>query len=206
AKLAEERKGLFTDVRNPKTRIIDKKCTDPDRVAAIDKEAGELKADEAQAKADLEKLDAESPPDTGDGAEQPDAPKTQGVAWGTSYAGSLDVAKSNGKLVLADFSGSDWSPGCKRLQTEVFGTKEFGDWATKNVVLLQVDFPKRAQQSDDLRKQNEQLKQTFGISGVPTVLFLDGEGNKIGQVTYGGDGVSAWIASAQSVVDSKGKK
>ena len=71
------------------------------------------------------------------------------------------------------FTGSDWCIWCKRLVSEVFDKKEFKDWANKNIILLEVDFPKRSPQSEELKAQNSQLQRTFQglIRGYPTGIF-----------------------------------
>ena len=42
------------------------------------------------------------------------------------------------------FTGSDWCGWCIRLQKEVFFKPEFTKWAAENVVLVELDFPRKS--------------------------------------------------------------
>src|SRR5262245_50368855 len=95
--------------------------------------------------------------------------------WQTDYKAALKQAKQESKLVLADFTGSDWCPWCIKLHKEVFDTPEFKEWAAKRVVLLELDFPRKKELSDELKKQNADLRDKLGIKGYPTVVFFDAE-------------------------------
>ena len=54
----------------------------------------------------------------------------------TSVPDAQAQAKKESKLVLLNFTGSDWCPACKKLDAEVFSKKEFSDYAKKNLVLV----------------------------------------------------------------------
>ncbi len=72
-------------------------------------------------------------------------------------------------------------------------TPMFKEWAAANVVLLELDFPNTKPQSAQLRKQNQELAMTYGIRGYPTILILDADGNKLGELGYLEGGPKAWI-------------
>jgi protein disulfide-isomerase len=78
----------------------------------------------------------------------------------------------------------------------VFSTDTFKAWAKKNVILVEVDSPRRTQLPDDLKKQNEELKRKFSIRGFPTILFLDGNEKVIGKSGYRPGGPKKWIEDA----------
>lgn len=118
-------------------------------------------------------------------------------AWQTDYKGAQQQAKAAHKLLLVDFTGSDWCGWCKRLHAEVFSQPEFQDYASKNLVLLEVDFPRRKPQTDVVRKQNEQLAEQYGIQGFPTIVVLNSEGKKVGELGYMPGGASAFIAELE---------
>lgn len=61
-------------------------------------------------------------------------------------------------------------------------TKEFNDYAKAHLVLVEVDFPQRKKQGEDLQKANKALMEQFKIEGFPTLLLLDGEGKRLGEV------------------------
>ena len=139
-------------------------------------------------------------------AEAQMAPKAAEGAWLTDYKAALAKAKKEKKVVLADFTGSDWCGWCIKLKDEVFSKPEFQEWAAENVVLLELDFPKQTPQSDELKKQNQELQKEFGIQGFPTIVFLDAKGKKLGQSGYVEGGPEAWIAAAEKELGIKSKK
>src|SRR5581483_6173365 len=74
--------------------------------------------------------------------------------WGESFEKAIEVAAKEKKLVVANFTGSDWCPWCQKLEGEIFATPEFQEWA-KHVVLLLVDFPDKKPQSDEQKAANK---------------------------------------------------
>jgi thioredoxin-related protein len=120
-------------------------------------------------------------------------------AWETDYKKAQDQAKAGNKLVLMDFTGSDWCGWCIKLDREVFSKSEFKDYANKNLVLLEIDFPRAKAQSDSVKKQNEQLASQFGIQGFPTIIVLNGQGKKVGELGYMEGGAPAFIAELEKL-------
>lgn len=134
------------------------------------------------------------------------APVKVSQGWLLSVPQASKEAKASGRLIMADFTGSDWCPWCKRLKAEVFDTKEFKDWAAKNVILLELDYP-RAKQDPALKLQNAGMLAKFKstIKGYPTILFLTADGEKVGQTGYIEGGPTAWIPNAQGLIDAAKK-
>ena len=131
----------------------------------------------------------------------------QESSWLTNFEEAKAAAKKEKKVILADFTGSDWCGWCIKLKDEVFSKPEFQAWADKHVVLLELDFPKQKQLSDDLKKQNEKLQREFKIEGFPTIVFLDAKGKEVGRSGYVKGGPAAWIAAAEKELGIKsGKK
>ena len=114
--------------------------------------------------------------------------------WLTNYKEAQEQAKANKKLLLLDFTGSDWCGWCIKLDREVFSKPEFKEYAEKNLVLVEVDFPKGKQQTDAERLQNQQLAMRYNIEGFPTIVVLDAEGKQIGMLSYMPGGPAALIA------------
>jgi len=115
--------------------------------------------------------------------------------WLTNVPKALDRAKAEQKVVLLDFTGSDWCGWCKRIDKEVFSTTEFKEYATKNLVLVEVDFPRQKKLSPELKKANDALQNRYKVEGFPTFVVLNGEGREIGrQVGYLEGGSKAFIA------------
>ena len=134
------------------------------------------------------------------------------IEWHTDVNKAIKISKETGKPLFLFFTGSDWCGWCKRLVKEVFVKEEFKSWATKNVILVELDFPKRTPISDDLKKQNRELGQIFGVRGYPTGWFVTPEVTakkvnlkKIGDKPQGyvAGGPEAWIAGANKILKNK---
>ena len=55
----------------------------------------------------------------------------------------------------------------------VFSKDEFKTWADDNVILLELDFPRRTQIPTKYRQQNASLQQAFKITGYPTIWVFN---------------------------------
>ena len=107
------------------------------------------------------------------------------AGWTDDYDAALKRAAAEKKLVLADFSGSDWCGWCKKLDREVFDTEEFRKGATNDYVLLMVDSPQDQELlSEKAKKQNPKLVEKYEVRGFPTVLVLDAKGEVVFQGGY----------------------
>lgn len=114
--------------------------------------------------------------------------------WLTDFDAAMAAAKSGNKMMLADFTGSDWCPPCISLAKNVFGTDEFKAFAKDNLVLLEVDFPRRKPISDEQKKKNDELSQKFNIEGFPTVILFSPDGKELNrEVGFDGSPVNDYI-------------
>ena len=95
-----------------------------------------------------------------------------GLTWYTDVKKADAISKSSGKPIFAFFTGSDWCGWCMKLQKDVFSKQAFIDWAKKNVVLLELDFPRKKQLPPELAQQNSGLQQALQIRGYPTVWLM----------------------------------
>ncbi|HYY13631.1 MAG TPA: thioredoxin fold domain-containing protein [Chthoniobacterales bacterium] len=122
-----------------------------------------------------------------------------GADWLTDYKKAQEEAKASNKLVLLNFTGSDWCGWCIKLDREVFSTTQFKDYATKNLVLMEADFPRAKPQSASVRKQNEELAMRYQVIGFPTIVVLNGDGKVVGELGYTPGGPSAFIAELEKL-------
>ena len=99
--------------------------------------------------------------------------------WTTDYKKAQDEAKASHKLLLLDFTGSDWCGFCIQLDKAILQQPRFKDYASKNLVLMEVDFPRRKAQSAETQKQNMELARRYQIEGFPTLVVLNGEGKTV---------------------------
>jgi thioredoxin-related protein len=119
--------------------------------------------------------------------------------WLTSVPQALELAKRENKSVLLDFTGSDWCGWCKKLDAETFSKSEFTDYAAKNLVLVEADFPKKPQ-SAELKAANKALKEKYEVHGYPTLIDLAPDGTVLWKQTgYLAGGPAAMIAKLDAV-------
>ncbi len=88
-------------------------------------------------------------------------------------------ASEQKKGILIEFTGSDWCGPCKMMKAKVLSKQEFTDEATKNFVLLELDYP-RAAQPKEIKDANAVLLAKYGVRAFPSVIFTDAEGNPYG--------------------------
>lgn len=105
-------------------------------------------------------------------------PAAKELKWHTDFEEARLLALKENKVVFAFFTGSDWCGWCTRLQKNVFAKTAFVEWADKNVVLLELDFPRRTQLPAKLKEQNQGLAQAFQIRGYPTIWLFNADVNK----------------------------
>ncbi|MBS0660316.1 MAG: thioredoxin family protein [Verrucomicrobia bacterium] len=120
-------------------------------------------------------------------------------SWGTDPDKGVAEAKGTNKLVLLDFTGSDWCGWCIKLNKEVFMQPEFQQYAKENLVLVELDFPRRKPQDVATKARNEALAAKYGVRGFPTIIVLNGEGKKVGELGYVKGGPSAFLAELKKI-------
>jgi thioredoxin-related protein len=115
--------------------------------------------------------------------------------WTEDYAAAVTQAKKEHKMILLDFTGSDWCIWCQRTDKEVFETQKFKDFADKNLVLVTLDFPKSRPMPDAVKAQNAKLEEKYGVEGFPTLIVLSpNEKVVFSQIGYKDGGPDAFIA------------
>jgi len=132
--------------------------------------------------------------------------------WFLFVDDAYKISKETGKPILANFTGSDWCGWCIRLKNEVFKTEVFQKWAKENVVLLELDFPRKTIQADDLKAQNAGMQQAFGVSGYPTLWVFNLDFNEstkqfnidaLGKTGYVAGGPENWISATNTILKQK---
>jgi protein disulfide-isomerase len=136
--------------------------------------------------------------------------KAQELKWETNIEVASQVAMKTKKPLLLFFTGSDWCGWCIRLQNEVLKKPEFAAWAKENVVLVELDYPRRTPQLPEIQKQNMELQQIFEVRGYPTIWLAnptkkDGKTNleKLGSTGYVAGGPEKWLETANQILKKK---
>lgn len=126
------------------------------------------------------------------------------AGWTDDFAAAKKQAAAEGKLLLVDFSGSDWCGWCVKLDKEVFSKKEFLDGAKDKFVLVFIDSPNDPRKLSPLaQKQNKALTESYGVQGFPTVLVMDAEGNSLAKTGYQKGGPAKYLKHLDAIVAEK---
>lgn len=130
-----------------------------------------------------------------------------GAEWGTDWEAAKTQAKKENKPIFVNFTGSDWCGWCIKLEKEVFSKKAFKDYAKDNLVLMEVDFPRKEKkkQSKEVKAQNKKLDKEYKIEGYPTLFLLDAGGKKLSDdVGYRKGGPEAYVKHLKELL-AKGR-
>jgi len=114
--------------------------------------------------------------------------------WLVDFEKAKAQAAAEKKDLLLDFTGSDWCSWCIRLRKEVFEEEAFKKVAPGQFILVELDFPQdTSKQPEAVRKQNEALREAFGIEGYPSIVLADASGRPYAQTGYQKGGGLAYL-------------
>ena len=120
--------------------------------------------------------------------------------WQHDYSKAQEEAKTNHKLLFLNFTGSDWCGWCIKLDKDIFSQPQFKDYAHDNLVLVELDFPRKKSQPTEERKQNLELAQKYEVLGFPTIVVLNENGQTVWKFDgYFPGGLEAFIAQLQKL-------
>ena len=121
--------------------------------------------------------------------------------WGDDYKAAIAAASKDNRNVLLDFTGSDWCGWCIKLKKETFDQPAFKEYADKNLVLVEIDFPQVKTQNPEVKAQNNSLQQQYQVQGFPTLVLISPEGKVIkqqsGYIPGGPKGFIDWLNSGR---------
>ena len=101
------------------------------------------------------------------------------VTWLGNFKDAETEAARSHKLIVINFSGSDWCGPCIRLRKEILESSTFENYAAENLVLVRADFPrqKKNQLGKEQLKLNETLAEQYNPDGkFPFTLLVDEHG------------------------------
>lgn len=113
--------------------------------------------------------------------------------WMTDVQEAIKKAADEKKDLLLLYTGSDWCPPCKKLESEVFSQEEFVSEAKNNFVFVMFDFPKEKLLPPETMKQNEQWAAKYGVEGYPTVVLVDNKQRPYAITGYREGGVENYL-------------
>ena len=101
------------------------------------------------------------------------------VKWFTNFNVAKTEAEKSHKLILLNFSGSDWCAPCIELRKTIFESEKFSEFASDNLVLVNADFPRQNKHklNSEQKKLNETLAEKYNPQGkFPFTLLMTSEG------------------------------
>jgi protein disulfide-isomerase len=128
------------------------------------------------------------------------------INWSTNYSASRQHAMTEDKPMLLYFTGSDWCPWCKKMDSEIMTAPEFEEALGNSFIFVKVDFPRKKQQDEELKNQNKILKNQFEISGYPKVVLLDSNGNMIDKLGYRKGGAEHFAKKIEGILSGQGQE
>lgn len=93
------------------------------------------------------------------------------IRWQDYDPAVLEQARGESRPVILEFS-ADWCAPCKELDERTFSDQRIIESSTP-FVLVQVDV------TDWESAESQRIKDRFGVTGVPEILFLGGDGEEI---------------------------
>ena len=117
--------------------------------------------------------------------------------WMTDLPAACRQAAKENKLVLIDFTGSDWCSSCVRLRRTVLDAPAFREYAASRFVLMEVDLPRRKSFDQALLRRNEAIAEKYGVAGFPTLMVI----NPAGEVMGGFQDGNVTVDEAQKLLE-----
>jgi thioredoxin-related protein len=127
--------------------------------------------------------------------------RSEDELWQTDFAAAQKQAKAEKKLMLVDFTGSDWCIFCKMLKEKILDTDAFKKDTPKRFVLVELDFPHMKELAPELKEQNMKLAKKYKVHGFPTVLLMDGDGAVVAKTGFEPDGPKAFLKNLDEFLE-----
>jgi thiol:disulfide interchange protein len=109
------------------------------------------------------------------------------IAWQRDMRRAIEVARAEGKLIVADVY-TDWCGWCKRMDKTIYSDPAIVA-LSKQQVFVKVNAEDGGQGQD--------FAQQMGVTGYPTTIILDGQGNVLNVAT----GYIAWPQAFLGLVE-----
>ena len=102
------------------------------------------------------------------------------LEWLTDVEQAQKKAAAEGKMVLVEFTGTDWCVYCRKLKAEVLDKPEFAGYADAKFVCVEMDLPHKKLLPEKQLEYNKAVAKKYGVKGYPTLLVLNGAGEVTG--------------------------
>ena len=105
--------------------------------------------------------------------------------WTQDHEAAVKLAEEKNLPLFLKFTGSDWCGWCMLMEEKVFSDKAFKRWASTNIVLVSLDFPRGKNVKtvpDAFKERNKKLASEYGVGGFPTYFVLSPSGARLGRM------------------------
>ena len=115
--------------------------------------------------------------------------------WLVDFEKAKAQAAQEGKVLLMEFTGSDWCPPCKALHRNVLVKDVFKKEMPKHFVLLKLDSPRdKSKQTPAEIAQYKKLSAEYKVTGVPSIFLTNSKGEPFYKSSgYGGQQAKEWV-------------
>ena len=132
------------------------------------------------------------------------APQVDAANWHSTWEAAKAEAEASGRVILVNFTGSDWCPACIQLRSSALSTPQFQSFADQKLILLEVDFPRGRAIPAAQRQANERLASQDGITAFPTLLLVGVNGRALAKVPAYPSGPQLVAALSQNLAPIEG--
>lgn len=96
---------------------------------------------------------------------------------------ALAEAKKDGKVLMLEFTGSQWCPPCKMLHKYVLNTDKFLKHAKDKLKVVVADFERSGKPRDAANAaQYAKLADTYELTGFPTIILINPQSGYIEKI------------------------
>jgi thioredoxin-related protein len=125
--------------------------------------------------------------------------------WHYDLSEARQIAASQHRHILLNFSGSDWCGPCIRMRKEVFESEVFMELADSELVMVNADFPRMKKNQLPARQQalNDAMADQYNAKGkFPFTVLLDAHGKVLKEWDgYSGLTSAAFRDEVQQAID-----
>lgn len=128
------------------------------------------------------------------------------IQWEPDFETAKKHAKDEHKLILLNFSGSDWCGPCIAFRKDYLENDTFTHMANDRLILVNADFPRKKKNagSPEMVKRNEALAEQYNKNGAfPLTLLLNADGKVLKSWQGKPDAtVEKWVQEINAVCDA----
>ena len=101
--------------------------------------------------------------------------------WHVNHRAAAEQAAAERKKLYVLCTAPDSYIWSKKLEKDVLQSEKFKSYASKHLVLLYLNFPRRSPLPEDQKKHNQAIRSKLGIGGkLPSAILMDPDGQFIG--------------------------